>query len=164
MTTPTGGPLWSGGYGEPPHPDMWAYTVSLDVDRRLWPEDVAGSRAHVRALVRAGVLDEADGALLLDGLAKVAGELAAGTFAWADRDEDVHTAVERRLTELVGRAGGRLHTGRSRNDQVATDMKLYAKRASADAAGAVAGLMDTLAAVGRRHPDAVVPGLTHLQP
>src|SRR5262245_23169922 len=131
MTTPTGGPLWSGGYGEPPHPDMWAYTVSLDVDRRLWREDVAGSRAHVRALVRSGVLGQDDGDLLLDGLAKVAGELAAGSFAWADGDEDVHTAVERRLTELVGRAGGRLHTGRSRNDQVATDLRLYAKRASA---------------------------------
>jgi argininosuccinate lyase len=143
---------------------MWAYTVSLDVDRRLWQEDVAGSRAHVRALRRAGVLDEADSALLLDGLAKVAGELAAGTFEWADGDEDVHTAVERRLTELVGRAGGRLHTGRSRNDQVATDMKLYAKRASADAVAAIAGLIDALVEVARRHPDAVVPGLTHLQP
>jgi argininosuccinate lyase len=160
----SGRPLWAGGYGQPPHPDMWAYTVSLDVDRRLWQEDVAGSRAHVRALRRAGVLDEADSALLLDGLAKVAGELAAGTFEWADGDEDVHTAVERRLTELVGRVGGRLHTGRSRNDQVATDMKLYAKRASADAVAAIAGLIDALVEVARRHPDAVVPGLTHLQP
>ena len=81
-----GRPLWAGGYGEPPHPTLWTYTLSLAVDRRLWPEDVAGSRAHVRALVRAGVLDPGEGEALLAGLARVAGELAAGTFRWAAGD------------------------------------------------------------------------------
>jgi argininosuccinate lyase len=160
----TGRPLWAGGYGGGPHPDMWAYTVGLDVDRRLWPEDVAGSRAHVRGLVRAGVIDQADGKVLLDGLAAVAGELAAGTFAWREGDEDVHSAIERRLTELTGPAGGRLHTGRSRNDQVATDLHLWAKRAAADAVDAVAGLIEALVGTAAAHPGAIVPGLTHLQP
>jgi len=143
---------------------MWAYTSSLAVDRRLWRQDVAGSRAHVRALVAAGVLDEGEGKLLLDGLAEVARELGAGTFAWSETDEDVHTAVERRLTELVGPAGGKLHTGRSRNDQVATDLHLWLKEADAAAVEAVAGLIDALARTAHAHPDAVLPGLTHLQP
>ena len=158
------GPLWSGGFTAPPHPDMWAYTLSLPVDRRLWREDVAGSRAHVRALVRAEVLDEAEGKLLLDGLAAVAAELSDGTFAWAPSDEDVHSAVERRLTELAGPIGGKLHTGRSRNDQVATDLHLWLKGAAADTVEAVAGLIDALVGTATAHPDVVLPGLTHLQP
>jgi argininosuccinate lyase len=159
-----GGPLWAGGFAGPPDPAMWAYTSSLAVDRRLWRQDVAGSRAHVRALVAAGVLDDGEGKLLLDGLAEVARELDAGTFAFTAADEDVHTAVERRLTELVGPAGGKLHTGRSRNDQVATDLHLWLKDATASAVEAVAGLVDALARTAHAHPDAVLPGLTHLQP
>ncbi len=159
-----GGPLWAGGFAGPPDPGMWAYTASLATDRRLWPQDVAGSRAQVRALLTAGVLDEGEGKLLLDGLAQVAAELAAGSFAWRESDEDVHTAVERRLTELVGPAGGKLHTGRSRNDQVATDLHLWLKQAHADAAVACAELIDALVGAARAHPDAVLPGLTHLQP
>jgi argininosuccinate lyase len=158
------GPLWAGGFAGPPDPAMWAYTSSLAVDRRLWRQDVAGSRAHARALVTAGVLDEGEGKLLLDGLAEVARELGAGTFAFTATDEDVHTAVERRLTELVGPAGGKLHTGRSRNDQVATDLHLWLKEASAATVEAVAGLIDALVAAAVAHPDAVLPGLTHLQP
>jgi argininosuccinate lyase len=163
-TGPAAGPLWAGGFAGGPDPRMWAFTASLEVDRRLWRQDVAGSRAHVRALVRAGVLGDEEGEELLDGLAKVGAELAAGSFAWAASDEDVHTAVERRLTELVGPLGGKLHTGRSRNDQVATDLHLWLKEAAADAVEAVAGLVDTLVATARAHPAAVLPGLTHLQP
>jgi len=157
-------PLWAGGFAGAPDPAMWAYTSSLAVDRRLWRQDVAGSRAHVRGLVGAGVLEVGEGKLLLDGLAQVAGELEAGTFAFRDGDEDVHSAVERRLTELVGPVGGKLHTGRSRNDQVATDLHLWLKQACADAVAALAGLIDALVAAGRAAPEAVVPGLTHLQP
>jgi argininosuccinate lyase len=159
-----GRPLWAGGFSGAPDPGMWAYTSSLAVDRRLWRQDVAGSRAHVRGLVGAGVLEVGEGKLLLDGLAQVAGELESGRFAFADGDEDVHSAVERRLTELVGPAGGKLHTGRSRNDQVATDLHLWLKQACADAVEALAGLIDALVAAGRSSPAAVVPGLTHLQP
>jgi argininosuccinate lyase len=167
MSDPSGsaGPLWAGGFAEGPDPGMWAYTSSLAVDRRLWRQDIAGSRAHVRGLVGAGVLEAAEGKLLLDGLAKVAGELDAGAFTFLEGDEDVHSAVERRLTELVGPVGGKLHTGRSRNDQVATDLRLWLKQACADAAEALAGLIDALVGAGRAAgPEAVVPGLTHLQP
>jgi argininosuccinate lyase len=157
-------PLWSGGFAGAPDPGMWAYSSSLAVDRRLWRQDLAGSRAHVRGLVAAGVLAESEGQLLLDGLAKVARELDAGSFAFSDGDEDVHSAVERRLTELVGPAGGRLHTGRSRNDQVATDLYLWLKQACADAVDALAGLIGALVGAGRAAPEAVLPGLTHLQP
>ena len=157
-------PLWAGGFAGAPDPGMWAYTSSLALDRRLWRQDVAGSRAHVRGLVAAGVLEEGEGKLLLDGLAQVAAELDAGEFAFTDGDEDVHSAVERRLTELVGPAGGKLHTGRSRNDQVATDLHLWLKDATATAVEAVAGLVDALARTAHAHPDAVLPGLTHLQP
>jgi argininosuccinate lyase len=157
-------PLWAGGFAGAPDPGMWAYTSSLATDRRLWRQDVAGSRAHVRGLVAAGVLEEGEGKLLLDGLAQVARELEAGELAFLDSDEDVHSTVERRLTELVGPAGGKLHTGRSRNDQVATDLHLWLKQACADAVDALAGLVDALVGAGRGAPDAVLPGLTHLQP
>jgi len=157
-------PLWAGGFAGAPDPGMWAYTSSLATDRRLWRQDVAGSRAHVRGLVGAGVLEAGEGKLLLDGLARVAGELAAGRFAFSDGDEDVHSAVERRLTELAGPVGGKLHTGRSRNDQVATDLHLWLKEACADAVEALAGLVGALVGAARAAPDAVVPGLTHLQP
>lgn len=158
------GPLWAGGFAGPPDPGMWAYAWSLPIDRRLWREDLAGSRAHVRALVRAGVLGQDDGGALLDGLAKVATELATGSFEWLDSDEDIHSAVERRLTELVGSVGGRLHTGRSRNDQVATDLALWLKGAHAAAVEACAGLTEALVATARGHSSAVLPGLTHVQP
>jgi argininosuccinate lyase len=158
------GPLWAGGFAAPPDPGMWAYAWSLPVDRRLWREDVAGSRAHVRALVRAGVLGRDEGEALLDGLAKIAAELAGGSFRWLDSDEDVHSAVERRLTELAGPLGGKLHTGRSRNDQVATDLALWLKGAHAAAAVSCAELMEALVATARRHAGVVLPGLTHLQP
>jgi argininosuccinate lyase len=158
------GPLWAGGFAGPPDPNMWAYAWSLPIDRRLWREDLAGSRAHVRALVRAGVLGQDDGGALLDGLAKVATELATGSFEWVDSDEDIHSAVERRLTELVGPVGGSLHTARSRNDQVATDLALWLKGAHVAAVEACARLIEALVATARGHSSAVLPGLTHLQP
>jgi len=104
------------------------YSTSLHYDRRLAVDDLTGSRAHVRGLGRGGLLDEAEVAALLAALDQVEGELAGGTFAFAPDDEDIHTAVERRVTEIAGDVGAKLHTGRSRNDQIATDLRLYAKR------------------------------------
>src|SRR4029434_8565298 len=106
----------------PPDPLFARLNASLAYDRRLWAEDVAGSRAHVAGLHRARVIDDGERSHLLDGLAAVAAELEAGDFEFRADDEDIHMAVERRLTEIVGRVGGKLHTGRSRNDQVATDL------------------------------------------
>ena len=120
--------LWQGRLEGGPAEELWAFSASLHVDRRMATDDVAGSRAHVRGLARAGLVSAEDATALLAALDTVDQELASGTFAFAATDEDVHTAVERRVTELAGPAGGRLHTGRSRNDQVATDLRLWAKR------------------------------------
>ncbi|HEX2048702.1 MAG TPA: argininosuccinate lyase [Acidimicrobiales bacterium] len=156
--------LWLGA-GEGPAEDLWAFTVSLDVDRRLAADDVVGSRAHVRGLARGGLLtgDEADA--LLAALDTVASELASGSFVFAPTDEDVHTAVERRVTELAGPVGGKLHTGRSRNDQVATDLRLWAKRELAGVASRVLALQAVLLerAEEAAASGAYLPGYTHLQ-
>src|SRR3989442_981288 len=131
--------------------------------RRLYPHDVAGSVAHVRALVRARLLTRREGARLERGLARVRRELDAGRFRFLPSDEDIHMAIERRLTELVGPVGGKLHTGRSRNDQVALDLRLWL-RAECDALdAALARLQQALTALARRYRDALLPGYTHLQ-
>jgi argininosuccinate lyase len=126
-------------------------------------DDVAGSKAHVRGLARGGILSEEDASVLLATLDTVAGELVAGTFAFTATDEDVHTAVERRVTELAGPVGGRLHTGRSRNDQVATDLRLWAKRELAVVAERVLALQSVLLERAEAAGEAYVPGYTHLQ-
>ena len=155
--------LWHGRFEGGPADELLAYTVSLPFDRRLAPDDLVGSRAHVRGLHRAGVLDEVELAAVLEALAVVEVELADGSFAFLPSDEDIHTAVERRVTELAGPAGAKLHTGRSRNDQVATDLRLYAKRAVTDVAGRVGALQDVLLARAVEVGDAYLPGYTHLQ-
>ncbi len=110
-----------------------------------WP----GSRAHVRGLERAGVLESGETAVLLTALNRVEEELASGIFVFQAGDEDIHTAVERRVTELAGDVGAKLHTGRSRNDQIATDLRLYTRRELLAVGAAIIELQDTLAASGR---------------
>ncbi|MGH9263171.1 MAG: argininosuccinate lyase [Acidimicrobiales bacterium] len=157
--------LWQARLAGGPAEELWAFTASLDVDRRLAADDVAGSRAHVRGLGRAGLLTEADTAGLLAALDTVDRELASGAFEFAATDEDVHTAVERRVTELAGLAGARLHTGRSRNDQVATDLRLWAKRELAGVAARVVALQRVLHQRARTAAEEGIylPGYTHLQ-
>ena len=121
--------LWSGRFGEPPSEVLWRYTVD-HADRRLLVDDVTGSLAHVAMLGEAGILPGEDAAAITDGLRRILAEAEAGEFEFVDGDEDVHSAVERRLIELVGEVGGKLHTGRSRNDQVALDLRLYLRRAA----------------------------------
>jgi len=154
---------WAGRFATPTAASVEAFTTSLPFDRRLWRHDVAGSVAHVHALVRARLLTRREGARLERGLAAVVRELDAGRFRFLASDEDIHMAIERRLTELIGPLGGKLHTGRSRNDQVALDLRLWL-RAECDAFdGRLARLQRALAALGRRHADALMPGYTHLQ-
>jgi len=155
--------LWHGRFEGGPDEVLLAYTVSLGYDRRLAAADLAGSRAHARGLERAGLLSASACAELLAGIDTVAEELAAGTFAFVPTDEDIHTAVERRLTELVGEAGARLHTGRSRNDQVATDLRLWARGAAAALAEGVLDLQEVLVSAAEAAGDAYLPGYTHLQ-
>ena len=137
--------------------------ASIGFDRRLWPQDVAGSRAHVEALRDAGVLTGEEATRLLEGLDQVAGELEREEFPFEPGDEDIHMAIERRLTELVGAVGGKLHTGRSRNDQVATDLALYVRERSEVAVELVAALMARLLELAERHTAWPMPGYTHLQ-
>jgi argininosuccinate lyase len=143
-------------------PVFRAINSSLELDRRLAPYDVAQSLAHVRMLARAGVLTEDERATLEDGLEQVRSEVEADGLRNAD-DEDVHLAIERRLTELVGPVGGKLQTGRSRNDQVATDLAMFVRAHALAASDAALSLMEALVEVAERHIDWAMPGYTHLQ-
>jgi argininosuccinate lyase len=150
-------------FSQPQDPDFQAINASLHFDRRLWPHDVAQSRAHAAMLASIGVIDERERDELLAGLERVAGELEAGEFAFAPDDEDIHMAIERRLTEIVGRVGGKLHTARSRNDQTATDVALFVREASVGARASLGELIDVLLARAEEHLDWPMPGYTHLQ-
>jgi argininosuccinate lyase len=150
-------------FAEPQHPAFRAIHFSVDFDQRLWPQDLAGSRAHARMLASVGVIAEGERDELLRGLDLVEAELREGTFAFAPDDEDIHLAVERRLTELVGPVGGKLHTARSRNDQVATDMALFVRGEAAVAIERIEALAAALIAAAQEHLDVPLPGYTHLQ-
>jgi argininosuccinate lyase len=160
---PSGSTLWHGRFSGGPAVALMAYTVSLPFDQRLWPDDIAGSRAHVRGLARAGLLatDEADA--VMGALDQVAAELGEGTFTFVESDEDIHTAVERRVTELAGAAGAKLHTARSRNDQVATDLRLWCKRELVAVAGLLVELQQVLLDRAEAAGHVYLPGYTHLQ-
>ncbi len=154
---------WSGRFAEPMSERMRRFNASIPFDQRLAAVDIAGSRAHARMLAGAGILSKADFEAIERGLAAISGEIGRGEFAWKLADEDVHLAVEKRLTELVGDAGKRLHTARSRNDQVATDVRLWL-RGEMDALSAqLAALRRALLDLADRHADTIMPGFTHLQ-
>jgi argininosuccinate lyase len=152
-----------GRFEGPPDPLFARLNASIGFDRRLWREDVRGSRAHVEILHRAGVLEPAERDALLEGLDVVAGELEAGEFEFRPEDEDIHMAVERRLTEIAGPVGGKLHTGRSRNDQVATDLALFVQERCERGRRLARNLMARLLALAEAHRDWPMPGYTHLQ-
>ena len=155
--------LWHGRFEGGPADALRALNDSLPFDRRMFREDIAGSRAHVSMLARVGLLDSADAGAVLEALDTTEAELADGSFVFAASDEDIHTAVERRVTELAGEAGARLHTGRSRNDQVATDLRLWTMRELGDIARLVGRLQATLASRADDAGEAYLPGYTHLQ-
>jgi argininosuccinate lyase len=155
--------LWHGRFESGPAEELMAFTVSLPFDQRLASDDIAGSRAHVRGLCRAGILTEAERDSVLAALDTVESELAQGRFVFVASDEDIHTAVERRVTELAGAAGAKLHTGRSRNDQVATDLRLFTKRELGAIASRIVLFQETLLDRARKAGDAYLPGYTHLQ-
>jgi len=156
-------PLWHGRFAEGPAGDMLAFTSSLGVDRRLAADDIAGSRAHVAMLDRVGLLTHEEAGAVMTALDAVEKELADGAFEFAPTDEDIHTAVERRVTELAGAAGAKLHTGRSRNDQVALDLRLFLRREGSAVAVAVHDLQEVLVRRATDAGEAYLPGYTHLQ-
>ena len=155
--------LWHGRLSGGTDDLVMEFSVSLPFDQRLAVDDLAGSRAHVRGLGRGGLLSADEVTGLLVALDTVEGELADGTFVFSAGDEDIHTAVERRVTELAGAVGARLHTGRSRNDQIATDLRLYAKRELRAVASAVLGLQRVLLERAEAAGRVYLPGYTHLQ-
>ena len=150
-------------FHEPQHPDFRRLNASLSFDRRLWPQDLAQSRAHARMLAARGILAPEDRDALLCGLDEVERELTEECFPFHELDEDIHMAIERRLTEIVGPVGGKLHTARSRNDQVATDLAMYTRERARAAAAALGELMAALLARAEQHLDWPLPGYTHLQ-
>ena len=154
---------WSGRFSEPVADFVLRYTASVGFDRRLALADIEGSLAHAAMLARVGVLSAQDLADIERGLASIRGEIERGEFSWQLALEDVHLNIERRLTELVGDAGKRLHTGRSRNDQVATDVRLWLRGEIDAIVGALGRLQQALVTQAEAHAATVMPGFTHLQ-
>src|SRR4051812_25303267 len=166
MATKRGGlmRLWGGRFGEPNDPRVVDFSRSIDVDAALAEDDITGSIAHVHGLERAGILSADDAAALVGGLEALLADVRAGTVAWDPALEDIHLNVEAALGERIGPVAGRLHTGRSRNDQVATDLRLWLRRAIDRIDAGIVGLERALVELAERDGDAVLAGTTHTQP
>jgi argininosuccinate lyase len=160
---PTGQPLWHGRFEGGPSAELMAFTESLSFDRRLWPDDIAGSVAHVLGLAHVEIISETEAASIIAALDQVSREMGADAFVFVDSDEDIHTAIERRVTELAGPTGAKLHTGRSRNDQAATDVRRWMKRELTIIAERIVDLQTVLLERARAAGDIYLPGYTHLQ-
>lgn len=155
--------LWGGRFAKQTADIVRQFNDSLHFDMRLYEQDIRGSQAWARAQVQTGVLTAAEAQQLVQGLDQVRQEIQTGQFQPAAGDEDVHTAVERRLTEIVGSVGGKLHTGRSRNDQVATDLRLWVKEACHQVMGQIKQVQQAMITHAEAHLDTPLPGYTHLQ-
>ena len=156
--------LWGGRFTGATDPLMEEFNASISFDKRLWQVDIEGSQAYAWALAHAGIVSETEAEQLVAGLARVAVEWASGEFALLPADEDIHTANERRLTELIGPIAGKLHTGRSRNDQIATDMRLWLRQEIDRLAGYLRQLIGVVVERAAQEVDLIMPGYTHLQP
>jgi len=155
--------MWGGRFESGPSAVMEAINASIDFDRRLYTQDIAGSRAHCKMLAKVGVISEADRDAILGGLDQVEKEIEDGTFVFKPELEDIHMNVEARLKEIIGEPAGRLHTGRSRNDQVATDFRLWVRDAADRAEAQLQALQAALIGQAETHAETVMPGFTHLQ-
>ncbi|HVV31754.1 MAG TPA: argininosuccinate lyase [Vitreimonas sp.] len=155
--------MWGGRFASAPADAMQAINASIDVDKRLWREDIEGSKAHADMLAAQGIITQEDNAAIQAGLDQIAAEIVEGRFAFSHLLEDIHLNIEARLTERIGEAGKRLHTGRSRNDQVATDFKLWTIRAAREAGDGLRALQKSLVRQADAHADWIMPGFTHLQ-
>ncbi|MGE5385421.1 MAG: argininosuccinate lyase [Betaproteobacteria bacterium] len=163
MTSKDSQYTWAGRFSEPVSDLVKRYTASVDFDQRMWRQDIRGSLAHARMLARQGIIAAADLADIERGMAQVREEIEAGAFVWSLDLEDVHLNIEKRLTAIVGDAGKRLHTGRSRNDQVATDIRLYLRDAIDDILALIAAFRAALVDLAEREAATPMPGFTHLQ-
>ncbi|MBK5211339.1 MAG: argininosuccinate lyase [Coriobacteriia bacterium] len=154
---------WGGRFEKAPSALIQEFGASLPVDRRMWREDIDGSRAHAKMLGKIGVLSSADVEAIEKGLGEIVSLIESGEFVWDIEDEDVHMAIEKKLTELIGTAGARLHTGRSRNDQVATDTRLYCKKREIGLMHEMNAARSTLIDLAKKNMSVYMPGYTHLQ-
>jgi len=155
--------LWGGRFTESTDAFVQAFTASVEFDQRMAREDINGSIAHATMLAEQGILTEIEAHNIIDGLRQIEGEIEAGKFSWSITREDVHMNVESRLIDLIGDTGKKLHTGRSRNDQVATDIRLWLRNAIDHALGELARLQSGLIGIAEREADTIMPGFTHLQ-
>src|SRR3954447_16633055 len=156
--------LWGGRFDDEPDARMSDFTRSIEIDAQLALDDLAGSIAHVRGLGRAGILTDAEVRTLVEGLGDLRAAVEAGELAWKPELEDVHLNLEAALTDRLGAVAGKLHTGRSRNDQVATDLRLWTRRAIDRLDALLLRFQDALVTLAEREGDAVLPGTTHTQP
>ena len=162
-TTQSTSTIWGGRFEAGPSAVMEEINASIGFDQRLYAQDIRGSRAHARMLAKQGIIPQADAQAIIAGLDQIEGEIKAGTFAFSRALEDIHMNVETRLREIVGDAAGRLHTARSRNDQVAVDIKLWVRDALDGLDRALQELQATLIERAEQHVASVMPGFTHLQ-
>ena len=156
--------LWGGRFKESTAPLVEEYTQSVDFDKNLYAEDIAGSRAHARMLAAQGILSPEEAEQIIQGLDQIQKEIEQGTFIWQKSLEDVHMNIEHRLTELIGPVGQKLHTGRSRNDQVALDFRLHVSKCLSLWQKNLVSLVSVLVEQAEKHIDTILPGYTHLQP
>ncbi|MDE2459241.1 MAG: argininosuccinate lyase, partial [Rhodospirillales bacterium] len=154
---------WGGRFGAGPAEVMQAINASISFDAKLWRQDIAGSQAHAAMLAKQGIIAHDDQAAIKAGLEGIAAEIEAGNFEFSEALEDIHTNIEVRLTARIGEAARRLHTARSRNDQVATDFRLWVRDAMDGVMAQIHGLMKALAERAAEHAATVMPGFTHLQ-
>jgi len=155
--------LWSGRFDKAPTSEMMEFTSSLSVDIRLAWYDAMGSLAHAKMLAKQGIISEEDGEKIIDGLRQILKEIESGTIEIDGMSEDVHSSIETLLTKRIGEAGGRLHTARSRNDQVITDFRMYMRDATLKTMELIVGLQETLLVQAEKHSHTVMPGFTHVQ-
>ncbi|MCC6518715.1 MAG: argininosuccinate lyase, partial [Tabrizicola sp.] len=155
--------MWGGRFAEGPSAIMTAINASIGFDQRLYAQDIAGSRAHAAMLAAQGIISSKDAEAIGEGLLAILSEIEAGTFPFTTDLEDIHLNIEARLTDRIGEAGKRLHTGRSRNDQVAVDFRLWVRDQCDQAIQGLTGLMQAFLAQAEAGADWVMPGFTHLQ-
>ncbi|MBF0109710.1 MAG: argininosuccinate lyase [Magnetococcales bacterium] len=163
MTRPAGGKLWGGRFREPTNAFVERFTASIHYDQRLFREDIRASSVHCRMLARQGIIAPEEAEQILSGLERVRGEIEAGTMSFRTELEDIHMHVESRLKELIGPVAGKLHTARSRNDQVATDLRLYLRGEVDELIAALGAVRHSLLDLAKIHVETLLPGFTHLQ-
>lgn len=155
--------MWDGRFDMPTDKLMEELNASIAFDQKLWQEDIKGSKAHAKMLCSVGILSADDAKAIDDGLDKVYAEIESGKFEFKIADEDIHMAIEKRLTEIIGEAGKRLHTARSRNDQVAVDFRMYSQKHNLIIQNQIKTLIATLVEIAKEHTETLMPGMTHLQ-